>query len=87
MSKSKTGASVLIRNARIYLFDENESIADAIFLEGGRVAAVGAERDLLRAAGASVESWNVNGATILPGLIDTHPHLLHFSAQSEPLID
>jgi predicted amidohydrolase YtcJ len=29
----------------------------------------------------------VHGATILPGLVDTHPHLLHFGAFAEPLVD
>jgi predicted amidohydrolase YtcJ len=24
---------------------------------------------------------------VLPGLIDTHPHLLHFAAMAEPLVD
>lgn len=29
----------------------------------------------------------MRGATILPGLVDTHPHLMHFGVFAEPLVD
>jgi predicted amidohydrolase YtcJ len=79
--------SILIRNARVYLFDDADSTADAILIEAGRVAAVGDAEALRVRAGAPIETWNVRGATILPGLIDTHPHLLHFAARHARLVD
>ena len=30
---------------------------------------------------------DVRGATILPGLVDTHPHVLHFGVFAHPLVD
>jgi len=78
---------VLIRNARVYSFDDADSTADAILIEAGRVAAVGDGQALHARAGAPIETWNVRGATILPGLIDTHPHLLHFAVRQAPLVD
>src|SRR6202162_2440342 len=81
------GRSVLIRNARVYLFDDADLTTDAILIEAGRVAAVGDGEALHGRAGAPIETWNVRGATILPGLIDTHPHLLHFAARQAPLVD
>jgi len=79
--------SLLIHNARIYLFDETDTTADAILIERGRVTAGGSDEELRRRASGAVESWNVHGATILPGLIDTHPHLLHFAARRARLVD
>jgi predicted amidohydrolase YtcJ len=79
--------SLLIRNAKIYLFDEADTTAEAILIEHGRVTATGTEPDLRRHATSAPETWNARGATILPGLIDTHPHLLHFAARRAPLVD
>ena len=42
---------------------------------------------MARLAGKAARRVSVGGATILPGLIDTHPHLLHFGAFAEPLVD
>ena len=78
---------LLIRNARIYLFDEADTIADAILIDHGRVIAAGPEDELRQWARGAVESWNAHSATILPGLIDTHPHLLHFAARRAGLVD
>jgi predicted amidohydrolase YtcJ len=79
--------SLLIHNARIYLFDETGTTADAILIERGRITAAGTAEELRRRASGAVENWNVRGATILPGLIDTHPHLLHFAARRAQLVD
>ncbi len=78
---------LLIHNATIYPFDDADSTAGAILIEGGRIAAVGSESDLRRRGSGTIESWDVHGATILPGLIDTHPHLLHFAAGRASLVD
>ncbi len=79
--------SLLIQNARVYLFDDADSATDAILIEAGRVAAVGGGQALRLRAGAPIETWDARGATILPGLIDTHPHLLHFAARYARLVD
>jgi predicted amidohydrolase YtcJ len=61
--------------------------AEALVVREGRVAGVGDEDDMARLAGKAARRVSVGGATILPGLIDTHPHLLHFGAFAEPLVD
>jgi predicted amidohydrolase YtcJ len=71
----------------IYLFDETDTTADAILIERGRITRAGPDEELRRLASGAVESCNVHGATILPGLIDTHPHLLHFAARRARLVD
>src|SRR5947208_11973642 len=76
-----------MHNAQIYLFDDADSTNDAILIKGGRIAAVGTKEALQIRAGTAVQIWNIRGATVLPGLIDTHPHLLHFAARQAPLVD
>jgi enamidase len=44
--------------------------ADALLIENGRIAAIGAATDLT----GDVPALDVNGATIAPGLIDNHIH-------------
>lgn len=58
---------------------------DSVLLRGGRVIALGAEA-LARAAETRARSIRLDGATIMPGLIDTHPHLLHFAAEAEGVV-
>lgn len=61
--------------------------AEAILIRDGRVAAVGSNEDALNAAGPQAERLSLDGATVIPGLVDTHPHLLHFAAFKAPLVD
>lgn len=69
------------------LVDSHSEPAEAILIRGGRVAAVGSNADVLSAAGPGIRHQSLNGATVIPGLIDTHPHLMHFSAMRAPLVD
>ncbi|QKZ16147.1 amidohydrolase [Streptomyces chartreusis] len=69
------------------LVNEAGETAEAILLRNGRVAAVGSTAEVLQASGPLTERQNLDGATVIPGLIDSHPHLLHFSAFQAPLVD
>ncbi len=85
--RSPTDTSTLIHNAKIYCFDEDDSTADSILIRAGRVAAIGRYSDLISLTEGSTETFDLRGAAVLPGLIDTHPHLLHFAARKAPLVD
>jgi predicted amidohydrolase YtcJ len=71
---------------RVHAFDGTPP-ADAIAIRDGRVAGTGPRDAMLRLAGPGAELVDVRGATILPGFVDTHPHLMHFGAFAEPLVD
>lgn len=85
--RSPADAPVLIHNAKIYCFDEDDSTADSILIQAGRVVAIGRHGDLISLTDNATETFDLRGATVLPGLIDTHPHLLHFAARQAPLVD
>ncbi len=67
--------------------DAKDRVAAAIAVAAGRVVAVGDEDDVRSALGAGARAVDLDGATVLPGLIDTHPHVMHFGIFSEPLVD
>lgn len=87
MTTEQAHGSRLLHNAKIYCFDNRDSIADAILIESGKVVALGQKDDLQHLTTRRVETLDLHGATVLPGLIDTHPHLLHFAARKAPLVD
>jgi hypothetical protein len=80
-------ATTLYTRGRVLPCDAVMPPAEAVVVRDGRVAGVGTSDDMARLAGAGAERVDLHGATVLPGLIDTHPHLLHFGAMSEPLVD
>jgi predicted amidohydrolase YtcJ len=67
--------------------DEDGTSASAVAVAAGKIVAVGERDDLLGALGEDAECRDLQGATVLPGLIDTHPHLMHFGVLAEPLVD
>jgi predicted amidohydrolase YtcJ len=84
---TKDTAATLYRNGQVHAIDGTAPPGDALLVRDGRVAALGRESDVRAAAGARFETVDLRGATLMPGFVDTHPHLLHFGALSYPLVD
>ncbi len=71
--------TVLI-NGKIYL--ERDRFAQALLIQDGIIAAVGKQEDILaRAKDAAI--YDCGGRTVIPGLNDSHMHLLHVGEQLE----
>ena len=79
--------TVIYRNANVVTCDDLGSIATAMAVRGDRIVAVGDESTVSAQSGTGVMVVDLHGATVLPGFIDTHPHLLHFGTLAEPLVD
>lgn len=70
-----TGKTELILcNARIW--DGHQRDDEAIAVAGGRVSATGANRDILMLASEDTRVVDVGGRRVIPGLIDSHIHLV-----------
>jgi hypothetical protein len=78
---------LILQGGTIRTMDPELGCAEAVGITDGRIKAVGPRQQVRQTMGAHVESVELNGMTVLPGLIDTHPHLLHFALIEEPLVD
>ncbi len=65
---------VILYNGKIVTVDTAFSIAEASAVRGGRIAAVGGSDEMLELAGPETQKIDLNGRTVLPGLIDSHLH-------------
>lgn len=65
----------LFYNGMIYTMNADNSIADAMIVEGDRVAAVGTRKDMEALDVKEAEKIDLQGKTVLPGLCDCHVHL------------
>lgn len=68
---------LIFHNANVITMDDGQPSAEAVAVEGERIVAVGADRDLLPGAGCS-RTIDLQGQTLMPGLIEGHSHTLHF---------
>src|SRR5437867_4207478 len=78
--------TTLYVNGRVLILD-GPPPGHALAVPDGRVLAAGGAATVRGEAGKGAEEVDLRGATLLPGLIDTHPHLMHFGALAAPLVD
>lgn len=69
-------ADLLLVNGRIVTVDERFAIAEAVAVEGEHIVAVGASGEVEALAGPGARTIDLEGRTVIPGLIDNHMHLL-----------
>ncbi|HEY8342549.1 MAG TPA: amidohydrolase [Calditerricola sp.] len=71
------GHNVLIRGGTIYTFDPAQPVVTALYAENGRVVALGDDAELrLWFARPDVDVLDLEGGAAVPGLTDSHVHLL-----------
>ena len=66
----------ILTNAKILTVDDDFSIVEAIAIEGDRILATGSTEDMLALAGPDTEVTDLQGRTVVPGLIDNHVHYI-----------
>jgi len=71
-----TLADTVFINGKILTVDDEFSIVDAIAIKGDRIVAVGESSDILALAGSATKRIDLEGKTMIPGIIDNHIHYL-----------
>jgi predicted amidohydrolase YtcJ len=66
-------ADLIVENANIYTVNKNQPHARSLAILGDRIVAVG--NALSHFAGPNTRRLDLKGATIIPGLIDSHAHM------------
>jgi predicted amidohydrolase YtcJ len=69
-------ADLIVVNARIYTVDNARPMASAMAVRNGRVVFVGSDAEARTLAGAATRILDVQGRTVIPGMVDAHVHLL-----------
>ncbi|MBI3865571.1 MAG: amidohydrolase family protein [Planctomycetia bacterium] len=64
----------ILLGGRIVTLDARESVAEAIAIQGGRIAAVGTTREIEKLGGPKTEIIRLDGKIVLPGFIESHCH-------------
>ncbi|MGH9319153.1 MAG: amidohydrolase [Vicinamibacteria bacterium] len=79
------GADLILKNANVITLDDATPRAEAIAFRGDRIAAVGSDEEIERLSGDSTETLDLEGATVVPGLIDAHMHFSTLGWQAKQL--
>ncbi|MDI3522424.1 MAG: hypothetical protein PWP43_606, partial [Bacillota bacterium] len=71
-------ADLVLRGGRVLTLVPEQPEVEAVAVRGNRVLAVGTESELKAYLGPQTEVIDAQGLTVVPGLTDTHLHLLHY---------
>lgn len=78
----KEPVDLLVTNANIYTVNESFDIVEAFVVKDGEIVEVGSSK-LLQKKYKANETFNAEGRTILPGLIDAHAHLYNLGVSMQ----
>lgn len=67
----------IFRGGPILTVEEGEPVAEALAMGGGRILAVGPEAEVMALATPGTVIHDLEGATIVPGFIDSHGHFMN----------
>ena len=70
-----TRADLIIRNASIMTMDDAHPCAESLAVSGNKIIAVGSNHDVANLAGPATRIIDANGASVLPGFIESHLHI------------
>src|SRR5882724_10699144 len=73
-SNAQSSPDLLFLNGHIITVDSHDSIAQALLIHDGKIAAVGTNEEIRKLAPKSAKVIDLHGLTVTPGLIDTHCH-------------
>jgi predicted amidohydrolase YtcJ len=69
-------SELVLYNGKITTLDPQKPMADALVTKDGRFAIVGSEREVMAAAGANTKRVDLKRRRVIPGLIDSHMHII-----------
>jgi hypothetical protein len=72
---SQTADTILV-NGKVVTVDPQFSIREAVAVRDGKILAVGSSAEVRKLAGAATRVVDLQGRTVIPGLIDSHMHAI-----------
>jgi predicted amidohydrolase YtcJ len=74
-AQAQTADTILV-NGKIVTVDAQSSTREAMAIRDGRIVAVGTSSDIRKLAGPQSRVIDLQGRTVIPGLIDSHMHAI-----------
>ena len=74
-------ADLVLKNANIYTVDEHKPNAQAVAVRRDKIVFVGSDAEVQGYVGQNTRVLDLKGATVLPGLTDSHYHFLGVGAR------
>ncbi len=69
-------ADAILVNGKVLTADPGFSIRQAVAIRDGKIAGVGSTAEMKRLAGSKTRVIDLDGRTVIPGLIDSHMHAI-----------
>src|SRR5882762_7795406 len=76
LAQNPAPAETIILNARVYTVDHQHPWAQGLAISGGKIIAVGTEREIKAQRGPSTSVIDAKGHLVLPGFTDCHIHFM-----------
>src|SRR5262245_29880507 len=80
-------AELILVNGKVVTVDDRFTIAQAIGIKGSRIVAVGSNGEIRDRAAAGARVIDLQGRTVIPGLIDGHSHWIRAAEHDELRFD
>ena len=84
-SASRAAPELVIVNGNIITVDAGQPRAQAVAVRDGLILAVGSNAEIAALKGPGTESLDLAGATLIPGFIEAHAHLLYLGRSLQEL--
>jgi len=75
-SFAMTQTDLILTNAKVTTLDRENPQAEAVAIRGGKFLAVGTEQEVRAAAAPNARVIDAGGRRLIPGLIDSHIHVI-----------
>lgn len=69
-------ANLVLFNGKVVTVDSGNSIQEAVAVKGNRILKVGKNEEIRLMVGPKTEQIDLEGRTLLPGMVDGHVHML-----------
>jgi predicted amidohydrolase YtcJ len=69
-------ADTILVNGKILTVDDRFSVREAVAIHDGKILALGSTADIRKTAGPRTRIVDLQGRTVIPGLIDSHQHAI-----------
>jgi predicted amidohydrolase YtcJ len=87
VAQKSGGPDIVLVNGRIATVDDQFRFVQALAITGERITAAGSNGDIRRLAAPATRIIDLEGRTVIPGLIDNHSHWIRAAEHNELRFD